>query len=93
MAKLLLLQIAAAAVTVAPATAAASAPSAIRRIQIPVESELNINTFYNELLRNSGNIPGFELNSVNDDSVIFSFDLMSARGPSARGPGRIDDVD
>ena len=48
-----------------------------RRIDIPLESEININTFYNELLQNSQNIPGFEFNSVNDDSIIFSFDLMS----------------
>ena len=80
--------------------------SSIRRVQFPLESEININTFYNELLRNSGNIPGFELNSINDDSVVFSFDLMnrSASGtsgtgasgtgaPGVRGPGRIDDVD
>jgi hypothetical protein len=37
------------------------------------------------------------LNSVDDDSVVFSFDLMSrlngASNPSARGPGQIDDVD
>ena len=59
-----------------------------RHIQIPLESELNINTFYNELLRTSANIPGFELNSVNDDSVVFSFDLLN----NGRH-GRIDDVD
>ena len=47
-----------------------------RRIQIPLDSDININTFYNELLRNSTNIPGFELNSVNDNSVVFSFDLL-----------------
>jgi hypothetical protein len=43
------------------------------------------------------------LNSVDDDSVVFSFDLMSRlngasnpsnpSNPSARGPGPIDDVD
>jgi len=70
-----------------------------RRIQIPLESEININTFYNELLRNSRNIPGFELNSVNDDSVVFSFDLLrgatGSRGPgsSGSGPRSVDDVD
>ena len=48
-----------------------------RRIDIPLESEININTFYNELLQNSQNLPGFEFNSVNDDSIVFSFDLMS----------------
>jgi len=70
-----------------------------RHIQIPLESEININTFYNELLRNSRNIPGFELNSVNDDSVVFSFDLLRGAtgsrgsGPSGSSPGRIDDVD
>jgi hypothetical protein len=69
-----------------------------RSIQIPLESEININTFYNELLRNSRNIPGFELNSVNDDSVVFSFDLLrgatGSRGSgSGSGPGRVDDVD
>jgi hypothetical protein len=70
-------------------TASASTDSArSRRVQIPLESELNINTFYNELLRTSANIPGFELNSVNDDSVVFSFDLMN----NGRH-GRIDDVD
>ena len=67
-----------------------------RSIQIPLESEININAFYNELLRNSRNIPGFELNSVNDDSVVFSFDLLrgatGSRGSSS-GPGHIDDVD
>jgi hypothetical protein len=70
-------------------TASASTDSArSRRVQIPLESELNINMFYNELLRTSANIPGFELNSVNDDSVVFSFDLMN----NGR-PGRIDDID
>jgi hypothetical protein len=72
-----------------------------RHIQIPLESEININTFYNELLRNSRNIPGFELNSVNDDSVVFSFDLLRGAtgsrgsGPSGSGPGprSVDDVD
>jgi translation initiation factor 2 gamma subunit (eIF-2gamma) len=44
---------------------------------IPIDSEININSFYNELLRNSINIPGFELNAVNDDSVVFSFDLIN----------------
>jgi len=63
-----------------------------RHIQIPLESDININTFYNELLRNSRNIPGFELNSVDDNSVVFSFDLL--RGATgSRGPGHVDDVD
>ena len=90
------------------AAATADGSSAFRRIDIPLESEININTFYNELLQNSQNIPGFELNSVNDDSIIFSFDLMnnrlrsgitgpSASGPSASGPNtgprNIDHVD
>lgn len=44
---------------------------------IPLDSEININSLYNELLRNSLNIPGFELNSVNDGSVAFSFDLIN----------------
>jgi predicted nucleic acid-binding Zn-ribbon protein len=76
----------------ASAAATADGSSAFRRIDIPLESEININTFYNELLQNSQNIPGFELNSVNDDSIIFSFDLMNNRlrsgitGPSASGP-------
>ena len=70
-------------------TASASTDSArSRRVQIPLESELNINMFYNELLRTSANIPGFELNSVNDDSVVFSFDLLNNGRPD-----RIDDVD
>lgn len=80
-----------------PTNANATNATNDRRIQIPLESEININTFYNELLRNSSNIPGFELNSVNDDSVVFSFDLMrgatGSRGSSGSGPGRIDDVD
>jgi len=83
----------------APGPTAASTLSAdgrVRRVQIPLESEIDINTFYNELLRNSGNIPGFELNAVDDNSVVFSFDVMSrlngTSGPT-RGPGPIDDVD
>ena len=89
-----------------PGPTAASTRSAderVRRVQIPLESEIDINTFYNELLRNSGNIPGFELNAVDDNSVVFSFDVMSrlngtsgpTSGPTsgARGPGPIDDVD
>ena len=64
------------------------------RVQIPHESDININTFYNELIRNSRNIPGFELNSVNDNSVVFSFDLLrGSTGAGSRGPGHIDDVD
>ena len=59
------------------------APNSFRGIEIPIETEININTFYNELLRNSANIPGFELNSVNDDSVVFSFDLMNGTAPPA----------
>jgi len=91
---------------IAPGPTAASTRSAderVRRVQIPLESEIDINTFYNELLRNSGNIPGFELNAVDDNSVVFSFDVMSrlngtsgpTSGPTsgARGPGPIDDVD
>ena len=87
----------------APGPTAASTRSAderVRRVQIPLESEIDINTFYNELLRNSGNIPGFELNAVDDNSVVFSFDVMSrlngTSGPTSgptRGPGPIDDVD
>ena len=92
----------------APNAAAPNAPpyesnerAPVRRIQIPLESEININTFYTELLRNSVNIPGFELNSMNDDSIIFSFDLMGARGSGpgpgrpgpGPGPGNVDDVD
>jgi hypothetical protein len=83
-------------------------PGFRRVVDIPLESEININTFYNELLRNSQNIPGFELNSVNDDSIIFSFDLMNNvanrygpnSGPgsgsgsgSGSGPRDIDEVD
>ena len=79
-----------------PQTASASTPDVstetIRRIQIPIESEININALYNELLRNSGNIPGFELNAVDDNSVVFSFDLL--RGTrSGTGTGNIDEVD
>jgi hypothetical protein len=48
------------------------------------DTNININTLYNELLRNSANIPGFELNAVDDNSVVFSFDLMrrGETGPS-----------
>jgi hypothetical protein len=87
--------------TAAPTTTTTAAPT--RGISIPLESDININAFYNELLRNSGNLPGFELNTVNDDSIVFSFDLMSRPGASgsapapapAPGPGprNIDDVD
>jgi predicted Zn-ribbon and HTH transcriptional regulator len=57
--------------------------AAIRRVfDIPLETEVNINTVYNELLRNGQNIPGFELNSVNDDSIVFSFDLINRAGSS-----------
>ena len=45
-----------------------------------------MNTFYNDLIRNSANIPGFELNSVEDDSIVFSFDLNGS-GPAAQGQG------
>ena len=85
-----------------PTISTSSVPTGrVRRVQIPLESDININTFYNELLRNSGNIPGFELNAVDDNSVVFSFDLMSrlngTSGPNptsgTRGPGPIDDVD
>ena len=53
------------------------ATTSLHHMQIPFESEININTFYNELLRNSTNIPGFELNAVDDSSVVFSFDLIN----------------
>lgn len=77
------------------------APNSFRGIEIPIETEININTFYNELLRNSANIPGFELNSVNDDSVVFSFDLMNNganrsgpnSGPAGSGSSPLDEVD
>ena len=76
----------------APATAPSTAPATTRRgISIPLESDIDINTFYNELLRNRENLPGFELNAVNDDSIVFSFDLTNR--PSANGPRNIDDVD
>ena len=68
------------------------APNSFRGIEIPIETEININTFYNELLRNSANIPGFELNSVNDDSVVFSFDLMNGTAPPANHE-HMDEVD
>jgi len=66
-------------------SATASAPTSAATI--PLDTEININSFYNELLRNGRNIPGFELNAVNDDSVVFSFDLIN---PNARD---IDEVD
>ena len=87
------------ATTATPTTSTTTTRPLHRGISIPLESEININTFYNELLRNSGNLPGFELNTVNDDSIVFSFDLMSrpgASGPApaqAPGPRNIDDVD
>ena len=74
----------------APTPTASTAPtrgSTVRRIDIPLESELNINTFYNELLQNSQNIPGFELDSVNDDSIVFSFDLMNRTGSGTTRSG------
>jgi hypothetical protein len=58
-------------------------------LEIPLDSEINMNTFYNDLIRNSANIPGFELNSVEDDSIMFSFDLSDRRngsGPAGQGP-------
>jgi uncharacterized membrane protein YgcG len=62
--------------------------AAIRRVfDIPIETEVNINTVYNELLRNGQNLPGFELNSVNDDSIVFSFDLMNRSGSGSSGSG------
>ena len=71
-----------------PTTATTATTDATRPLQrgisIPLESEININSFYNELLRNSRNLPGFELNTVNDDSIVFSFDLMNRR-PSTNG--------
>jgi len=71
-------------------------------LDIPLDSEIDINAVYNELIRNSANIPGFELNAVDDDSLVFSFDLMSDRQPgpnpgsgsgSGPGPRNIGDVD
>jgi len=77
-----------------------------RVLDIPLDSDIDINAVYNELLRNSANIPGFELNAVDDNSVVFSFDLMSDRrnGPGTgqgtgqgtrqgTGPRNIGDVD
>jgi hypothetical protein len=62
--------------------------AAIRRVfDIPLETEVNINTVYNELLRNGQNLPGFELNSINDDSIVFSFDLMNRSGSGSSGSG------
>jgi hypothetical protein len=56
--------------------------AAIRRVfDIPLETEV----IYNELLRNGQNLPGFELNSVNEDSIVFSFDLMNRSGSSGSG--------
>ena len=69
----------------ATTNAPTNAPTNTRTI--PLDSEININSLYNELLRNGSNIPGFELNSVNDDSVVFSFDLIN---PNTRD---IDEVD
>jgi hypothetical protein len=65
-----------------PAGAATNA-SSVRRNHEP--TNVNINTLYNELLRNSANIPGFELNEVDDNSVVFSFDLTGGEetGPSS----------
>jgi hypothetical protein len=99
----------------APASASSASTSAAttrplqRGVSIPLESEININSFYNELLRNSGNLPGFELNTVNDDSIVFSFDLLNRRpstngssssgasgasgASGSTGPRNIDDVD
>jgi hypothetical protein len=68
-------------------TTTSSAPTSanMRRVlDIPLDSDIDINAVYNELLRNSANIPGFELNAVDDNSVVFSFDLMSDR---RNGPG------
>ena len=91
-----------------PVSRQTNATATARRVQIPLESEININAFYNELLRNSGNIPGFELNAVDNNSVMFSFDLLnnittaSARGTGSgrtgsggtgSGPRNIDEVD
>jgi hypothetical protein len=68
-----------------------------RVLDIPLDSGIDINAVYNELLRNSANIPGFELNAVDDNSVMFSFDLMSDRRNggtgSGTGPRNIGDVD
>ena len=73
----------------ATATSASSALNMLRVFDVPLESD--INAVYNELIRNSANIPGFELNSVGDDSIVFSFDLTSNRQNG--GPRNIDDVD
>ena len=73
----------------ATATSASSALNLLRVFDVPLESD--INAVYNELIRNSANIPGFELNSVGDDSIVFSFDLTSNRQNG--GPRNIDDVD
>jgi hypothetical protein len=53
------------------------------------EPEINIGSLYNELLRTSRNIPGFELNSVNDDSIVFSFDVL--RGATGSRTRRTED--
>jgi hypothetical protein len=55
--------------------------------------------FYNQLIQNRQNIPGFELNAMNDDSIVFSFDLLNrpsmngSSGATGPGPRNIDDVD
>jgi hypothetical protein len=77
------------ATSASAATSASSALNLLRVFDVPLESD--INAVYNELIRNSANIPGFELNSVGDDSIVFSFDLTSNRQNG--GPRNIDDVD
>ena len=44
---------------------------------IIASSDINLNNIYTELINNSQNIPGFQLNSVNDDSIIISFDILN----------------
>jgi len=87
-----------AATTNATTTNATNIINMRRILEIPLESEISINTFYNDLIRNSANIPGFELNSVENDSIVFSFDLNGsgpAQGPAGQGSGsgNIDEVD
>ena len=84
-----------------PTSAATTGANMRRVLDIPLDSGIDINAVYNELLRNSANIPGFELNAVDDNSVVFSFDLMSDRRNggtgsgtgSGTGPRNIGDVD
>jgi hypothetical protein len=66
------------------------ATTSLRHMQIPFESEINMNTFYNELLRNSTNIPGFEVNAVDDNSVVFSFDLINNANSDTNDNNNVD---